>query len=345
MSHHNHHSYIDHLRKKFYKEVYAICAEAANIRDAAWERKKDSGEEARWIPRIFHAHSVFGAAAILAAHLAVALLAAAASKLAFETWGTAAGWSLYVPAVILIGTRFRVVGNMIHEACHGTLANGHRANVIFGHLLCLIDLSCFTTYRHEHFTHHRHLGDPHKDHDFRSRLKFGFGGEGGSVALRHILMPLTLYHLSSYLRPVVWSKADPLAVNVGKILFLALLAAVAHFLTGWKLFVLYYAIPYAVAYQILKFWSDAFDHAGVMTSPDEFDRSRNHVFAFRLANLFFFPRTDEYHLVHHLFPSVPTTLQKKVHDVLMQDHEYRLRDHSAWGMFRRAEVRRHAQPA
>jgi fatty acid desaturase len=282
---------------------------------------------------------------ILLAHAAVAVLAALVSRTVFERFGAPTGWCFYPLAAFVIGTRFRAVGNMIHEACHGTLVKGHRANVIFGHLLCAIDLSCFSSYRHDHFTHHRHLGDPAKDHDFRSRLKFGFGGEDEAVSWKHILVPLSLSHLSSYLRPVVWSKADPTAANVLKILLLAVLALSAHFLSVWTPLVLYYAIPYAVAYQILKYWSDAFDHAGIMTSPDEFDRTRNHVFAVNLANRFLFPRNDEYHLVHHLFPSVPTTLQKKVHAILMRDHEYRLREHTALGMFRRQALRRHAQTA
>lgn len=340
-----HVSYVDHLRKKFHRRVYAVCSEAGNIRDPRWEAEKEKGREARWIPRIFHAHSVAGAVAVLLIHLFAGIAAAVASYAAFRRFGPAAGWGCYAAAAFLIGTRFRAIGNMLHEACHGTLVGGHRANMLFGYVLSAIELSCFSLYRHEHFTHHRHLCDAHKDHDFRSRFRFGFGGEGGPVSWRHVFLPLTLYHLPSYLRPVVWAKSDPLAVNLGKIFFLLSLAAVAHFLSAWKLLALYYWIPYAAAYPILKYWSDAFDHAGIMTSSDEFDRSRNHVFAWKALNRLLFPRNDEYHLVHHLFPSVPTTLQKRVHDVLMEDHEYRLRDHAAVRMFRRPEARRHAHPA
>ena len=40
-----HVSYVDHLRKKFHRRVYALCSEAGNIRDPRWEADEEKGRD------------------------------------------------------------------------------------------------------------------------------------------------------------------------------------------------------------------------------------------------------------------------------------------------------------
>jgi fatty acid desaturase len=108
---------------------------------------------------------------------------------------------------------------------------------------------------------------------------------------------------------------------------MATLLALAQFVIGWKTFALYYLLPYATTYQIFRYWSDAADHAGVNQSEDELHRSRNHVF-WGPVNWLLFPRSDQYHLVHHLFPVLPTRHLRRVHDMLMTEPAYAEMNHS-----------------
>lgn len=267
--------------------------------------------------------------------LHVALAVGSALLTAWLTrWQPVLGWALYPLAAFFIGTRFRALGNMLHEACHGMLVRGKRRNRVLGHLLAIIDLTALEPYTREHFTHHLHLGDPVKDLDFVPRSRFGFADASRPFVRTHLLRPMLLVHLPSFLRPVFFHRTDGWAVTLVRWAFLAGLVALAQWGIGWKAFLLFYAVPYLVPYQVIRYWSDAVDHAGVIGSADEFHRSRNHIFAWAPLNTVLFPRHDAYHLTHHLFPAVPTAWQGHVHDMLMHDPDYSARDHSFGALLR-----------
>ncbi|QRN95016.1 fatty acid desaturase [Archangium violaceum] len=274
-----------------------------------------------------HAHSVAGGLGHMAFHIGLGVGAAFAAYALLET-RPVVGWVLYPLVAFFIATRFRALGNMLHEACHGMFVRGKRANRFFGHVLSIIDLTALGPYTREHFTHHQHLGDPVRDLDFIPRQKFGFAEPIQHFARRHLLRPLLLVHLPSFVRPVLWSRTDPWPVTLCRWAFVAGLLALAQWGVGWRAFLLFYVLPYFVTYQVIRYWSDAVDHAGIIGEADEFQRSRNHIFAWGLLNRVLFPRNDQYHLTHHLFPAVPTTAQGRVHALLMKDPEYADRPHS-----------------
>ena len=274
-----------------------------------------------------HAHSRLQGVAHMGLHIGLGVAAGlgAQALLGTKPW---VGWVLYPLVAFFIATRFRALGNMLHEACHGMFVKGKRANRVFGHALAILDFTALEPYTREHFSHHQHLGHPEKDLDFVPRRKFGFAEPTEHFTRRHLLRPLLLLHLPSFVRPVLWSRTDPWPVTLCRWAFLAGLLALAHWGLGWRAFLLFYVVPYFVAYQVIRYWSDAVDHAGVIGEADEFHRSRNHIFSWGLLNRVFFPRNDQYHLTHHLFPAVPTTTQGRVHALLMKDPEYADRPHS-----------------
>ncbi|MCP3138677.1 fatty acid desaturase family protein [Pyxidicoccus xibeiensis] len=267
------------------------------------------------------------ALAHLGLHVALGVGAALATA-AVMRWQPVAGWVLYPLAAFFIGTRFRALGNMLHEACHGMLVRGKRRNRVLGHVLAIIDLTALEPYTREHFTHHLHLGDPVKDLDFVPRRRFGFADPGRPFLRHHLLRPLLLVHLPAFLRPVLFHRTDPWTVTLARWGFVAGLVALAQWGIGWWAFLLFYALPYLVPYQVIRYWSDAVDHAGIIGSADEFHRSRNHLLPWAPLHRVFFPRHDQYHLTHHLFPAVPTAFQGHVHELLMHDPDYAAREHA-----------------
>jgi fatty acid desaturase len=274
-----------------------------------------------------HAHSLPLGIAYLGMHLGLGVAAALAANALLGALPVA-GWVLYPLVAFFIGTRFRAVGNMLHEACHGMFVRGKRANRFIGYALAILDFTALEPYTREHFTHHQHLGDAERDLDFVPRRKFGFAEPTRHFARKHLLRPLLLIHLPSFVRPVLWSRTDPWPVTLCRWAFLAGLLALAQWGIGWRAFLLFYALPYFVTYQIIRYWSDAVDHAGLIGHEDEFLRSRNHIFSWEWLNRLLFPRDDQYHLTHHLFPSVPTPSQGRVHELLLRDPEYAAREHS-----------------
>lgn len=238
--------------------------------------------------------------------------------------GTPAGVVGYAVALLVIGSRFRAIGNMVHETCHRTLVRGARANVVIGHLLSFVDFTDYETYCSEHRSHHRHLGDPERDRDFRPRKRL-FDASGPAL-WKHLVRPLLLLHVPSYVDPVIYRVADPPWVRGARVAYLAGLLALGAFGIGWDRLALYYLIPYLTTYQMFRYWSDAADHAGIMDRPDPFDRARNHDLP--LFNWLLFPHSDQFHLVHHLYPAVPTTNLAAVHELLLADPAYAQRQHS-----------------
>jgi fatty acid desaturase len=274
-----------------------------------------------------HSHSTAEGLGHMAFHIGLGLGVAFAAHALLES-KPVVGWLLYPLVAFWIATRFRALGNMLHEASHGMFVRGKRMNRVFGHVLAIIDMTALEPYTREHFTHHQHLGHPEKDLDFLSRRKLGFAEPTEHFARRHLLRPLLLAHLPTFVRPVLWSGTDPWPVTLGRWAFFGGLLALAQWLVGWKAFLLFYGVPYFVAYQVVRYWSDAVDHAGIIGEQDEFYRTRNHIFRWGLINRIIFPRNDQYHLVHHLFPAVPTTRQGHVHAILMKDPEYADRPHA-----------------
>ena len=263
------------------------------------------------------------AIAAIAAHLAAAIVvAAAAERLRAASWVV---WIAMLPAVwLFIGSRFRALGNMMHECCHRTLVRGKRASRGFGHFLSFFDFTDFVDYAMEHLSHHRHLGDPERDRDFAARR--ALFDRLGPLGPRYLAFSLTLRHLPLYIRPVVWCRRDGRWLAAARAAFLAALVGLGA-VAGWDVLALYYLVPYLTAYQIFRFWSDAADHAGLMTGATEFDRARNHGLGWAPLDWLVFPRHDQYHLVHHLFPAIPTRRLPEMHARLLAAPAYAARTH------------------
>src|SRR4051812_36982772 len=84
--------------------------------------------------------SVWLSLAQIALHVIYAMCAAGLTVLAW--WQSpAVGVILYPLAAFYIGSRFRALGNMLHEAVHGLLAPSRRTNLILGYILSFVDFT------------------------------------------------------------------------------------------------------------------------------------------------------------------------------------------------------------
>lgn len=221
--------------------------------------------------------------------------------------------------IILNGTRMRALGNIIHECCHAHYVPGRKANKVIGYILCSLELSCFDTYCKEHFSHHRYLGNILRDDDFRIRSKLG---------LNEIKKLRVIHFIKLIMFPKNWIYIlkSSFKINI-KNNFLILLQLVYLFVLinlcyffGFKLILLFIIIPFFTSYQIMKLFSDFLDHGGLYFNAKNELKTRNHYFSINILNWIFFPRNDSFHLIHHMYPNLPTKKFITKHKTLLKEN-------------------------
>ena len=234
-------------------------------------------------------------------------------------------------ALVFIGTRWRALGNMMHECAHGIFVHKAEHNTLFGHFISALDFSSFPEYLAQHVSHHAYLGNPDRDLDFKSRRVFLASSMNKPLHLiRLVFCCLTLVPLwFSMLRPVFWTKSIPLWTNLVRALLLMGLLSTLLFSATREIAFFYFLLPYLTSYHWLKLISDASDHLFLYHKQEILERSRNHILPTRFLNWFIFPRNDSYHLLHHLFPSLPTHHYPRVHKLFL-NHPWYARQEHGW---------------
>ena len=240
------------------------------------------------------------------------------------TWGVGVALGL---VMLFIATRLRGFNNIVHECSHATFS-AHRAdNALLGSICASLVLSCFKTYRDEHMTHHQHLGDYDKDMDLQGirdlRLEEPLSAK---TVFRHIMTPLVGLHLPYYLN-INLSGRDGIAFWLLKVAII--IAALTFLVLDPKAALVLVWIPFVVMYSAMNYWTDCVDHAGLIESGDELEASRNFLLPKPLQPILF-PRSDCYHLVHHLFPQVPSRHFEACHAQLMDHPAYEARNSRPW---------------
>lgn len=227
--------------------------------------------------------------------------------------------------MLFIGTRLRGFNNIVHECCHFAFSERREDNVLLGSICAAVILGCFRDYRDEHMTHHAHIGDYEQDRDLQRirALRIEEPLTPRTVA-RHAMMVVSGRYLPYYLG-VNLSSRDGQAFLVMKAGLIAL--AVLFLILDPVAAVLLVWLPYVWVFTAINYLTDCIDHAGLIGAGDELDSSRNLPLPTPLR-VVFFPRNDCFHLVHHLFPQVPTRHLNACHDRLLSHPEYRARSNA-----------------
>lgn len=233
-------------------------------------------------------------------------------------WSLGAG-AMLVALAFFTGTRIRGLNNIVHECSHFSFCESRKGNILVGRMCASMLLNCFRDYREEHMSHHAHLGDYDNDQDFQRLRKLRLEDSLTSrTVLRHVLTALSGRHLPYYVN----INLRPGDGEGFRALKLALIAAAAGFLLVAPLeAVVLVWLPFLWVYPAINYLTDCVDHGGLMDAGHELDASRNLPVPKQLRVLLF-PRNDCYHLVHHLFPHIPTHHLGLCHERLMSHPEY-----------------------
>lgn len=227
---------------------------------------------------------------------------------------------LMAVVVLFIGTRLRGLNNIVHECSHSTFCENREDNVTMGRVCVSLLLGCFEKYKHDHLSHHAHLGDYDHDREMGPIEDFGLHDPvTPRTVLRHIMKALTGRHLKVYAGINMAGDDGRIYLGVKYALIATIIGLLVVVPVTALLFVL---LPLFYVLPTINFWTDCMDHAGIVSHDDELEATRN-VLAPLPLKLFFFPRNDCYHLVHHLFPQVPARHLETAHNQLSQHSEYR----------------------
>jgi fatty acid desaturase len=233
------------------------------------------------------------------------------------------GIPLYLAACLLIGSRMRALGNLLHEAAHQKLVASRRLNDLLGRYLCgwplLVD---YRAYCRDHRRHHQNLWRGEADPDRHFYLVVGAQrGTRGSVSyrgflIRHVLLVVLL------VMPLrrAWAARRLTWAGVRRWIPVAIAAVAAALLDRdlARLAVFYWAVPWLTTYQIFRYWAELGEHGGLEAFGHSWG-SRNWRGS-PLTNWFIAPhRDDNFHLLHHLFPAVPYPRLARLHGVCRRD--------------------------
>jgi beta-carotene hydroxylase len=180
-------------------------------------------------------------------------------------------------------------GTVIHDASHNSAHSNRTLNAILGHGSALLLGFAFPVFTRVHLQHHAHVNDPDNDPDH-------FVSTGGPLWM---IAARFFYHEVFFFKRKLWRKYELLEWFLSR-LFVATIVFVALHYNFIGYVMNFWFVPALVVGIALGLFFDYLPHRPFQ----ERDRWKNaRVYPGRLLNLLILGQN--YHLVHHLWPSIP----------------------------------------
>lgn len=240
---------------------------------------------------------------------------------------------LYALAVLIIAGRQHAFLIIVHEAVHYRVSTKIWLNDLISDVFAAMPILFDTEmYRQSHSKHHRYLNtdqDPDwiRKHDHPS-WQFPVGLKkilttgpwfmlcGGAIEW------LNFATFFSGLRPFQTLHTKKQLLQVTKrVLFFAAVSGLLTYFHAWKLFAIYWLVPFLFIFPTFQRIRSIAEHFG-LSRTHELNSTRNVIAPWYEAMLLG-PHGVNYHLTHHFFPSVPFFRLKSLNDLLMTDAGYR----------------------
>jgi fatty acid desaturase len=265
-------------------------------------------------------------------------------------------WLLPV-SVLLIGTTQRFLAHLLHESSHKTFARNKVLNVLGGAVLSgYLVFHLQGPYRTTHVgLHHRNLGDPDLDPDYRFHMECGLYDPSRSsraFVLREVVLSVlglrTLSYLGYLFRDRFWSDpavqqvSTPVPLRVERLILVAQWALIAGICAWFGVLpelLLFWFLPLCTSNVAIGWLSELAEHYPMPEGESQrvlLTRNRHG----RLWERFLLSRhNDRFHLVHHLNTGVPFWNLRRAHKVLLTDPGYAKWDGLWAGVFTRPAAR------
>ncbi len=230
----------------------------------------------------------------------VGIFSGALAVFAFSSWALVADRLPALATIFLSATAIFVMFTVVHDAAHYSVSTHRWVNVAFGRaaMLFVSPLISYKSFAFIHIEHHRNTNDGANDPDH-----FVSGAPWWQLPVRFVMMDVP--YLTFLVRNV---KRRPRA-EVLETLFLIAISAALILTVGftghlWTLALLY-LIPERVAVFVLAWWFDWLPHHDLEDTQQEnrYRATRNRVGSEWILTPLLL--SQNYHLVHHLHPSIP----------------------------------------
>ncbi|MGL5083595.1 MAG: beta-carotene hydroxylase [Microcoleaceae cyanobacterium] len=206
------------------------------------------------------------------------------------------GWGCFCINVLAL----HLSGTVIHDASHHSAHRNRILNAILGHGSALMLGFAFPVFTRVHMQHHAHVNDPDNDPDH-------FVSTGGPLWL---IAARFFYHEIFFFKRRLWRKYELLEWALSRL---------------FVILIVWIAIQYGFIGYILNYWFSPalvvglalglfFDYLPHRPFHDR-DRWKNaRVYPSSVLNLLILGQN--YHLIHHLWPSIPWYSYKPAYEVM-----------------------------
>lgn len=224
------------------------------------------------------------------------LFAGAYALWAAGLYAGVAGWTSLGSSVLAGTVAAYAAFTPLHEATHRAVGRSALLNGVIGRVSGLLLMAPFVAVRHFHLLHHKHTNDRERDPDHYSGR-----GPWWLLPLRWATQDLHYYWL--FLRSYRTQKRGERIETIATFAAILGLVALAFSLGYGRVVLLHWILPARVAIFFLAF---AFDyvphHPHVITAAQDRYRATR-VLDSAILNVILCGQS--YHLIHHLYPSVP----------------------------------------
>jgi len=207
---------------------------------------------------------------------------------------------------------------VVHDAAHRAVSTYPQLNDWLGRasILLLEPAPLLPVFRYVHMQHHRFTNDPRKDPDVNLSI-------GPAWLLPFKWMIFDLIYFKYYLKPEVFTKRRKSErIEFYLAILFGILVISAFTLAGWlEYYLLLFFIPTRIAKFFIIWVFDFLPHYPHQThaTDDPFRSTSNRVgLECLLTPIFVY---QNYHLVHHLYPTVPFYRYIKVWNAKKRYHE------------------------
>ncbi|ANV83802.1 beta-carotene hydroxylase [Picosynechococcus sp. PCC 7003] len=214
--------------------------------------------------------------------IAVGLIATSVGGYWFWGWYD---WICFLENVLAL----HLAGTVIHDASHRAAHSNRAVNTILGHASALMLGFAFPVFTRVHLQHHAHVNDPENDPDH-------FVSTGGPLWM---IAARFFYHEIFFFKRRLWKNYELLEwflsrAFLGVIVYLGIqYGFIGYIMNFWF-------VPALVVGIALGLFFDYLPHRPF----EERDRWKNaRVYPSKLLNILILGQN--YHLVHHLWPSIP----------------------------------------
>lgn len=252
---------------------------------------------------------------------------------------------IFLPLIVIwIGARQHALAILMHEGAHYLLFKNRRLNAVASEVFLAWPVFITArTYRPSHFAHHRHVNtdkDPDLMRKQSSVSEWEFPKSWGALAallVKDVLGLNTRQLFSDF--SDMWEQNDEAkkgidAYAIARTFFYVVVIGAVTYFRVWPEFLLLWVLPILTWVKMAMRLRSIAEHFAI--ENDTYTPTRTTLPSF-LERLLVAPRNINFHIEHHLYPSVPFFRLPQLHSLLMKDAAFQSKAHvttTYWGVLR-----------